>query len=136
MPGSSLWLVPPEISPLTTTIQNLIATLPSLFPSAQTEHFVPHLTLTSDIFLPDDSSPQAWLDSLSIPATTNLCILLRAPEVGQTKFKKITLRSEKTAELCVLAGACRAAGQGLGGRDEKGVKEWEERDFAPHVSLL
>ncbi|KAI7088965.1 hypothetical protein KC356_g2906 [Hortaea werneckii] len=96
MPGSSLWLVPPEDSALYRTCHQLITThIPSLFfPSTLAPSppplFTPHVTLTSDTVPPHlfrkqeqqqqssssttspspadpATSAQEWLDSLDLP---------------------------------------------------------------------
>ncbi|KAL2175071.1 2',3'-cyclic-nucleotide 3'-phosphodiesterase [Thermothelomyces heterothallicus CBS 202.75] len=76
MPGSSLWLLPPENHPLNPVLRTLItSTLPSAFPREAASsprivpHFFPaHVTLTSGIS-PDayGDDPQGWLDRISFP---------------------------------------------------------------------
>ncbi|KAK6395403.1 hypothetical protein LTR65_000874 [Meristemomyces frigidus] len=128
MPGSSLWLVPPEDSELYKAIHDLIINhVPSLY-TGTIPQFTPHITLTSDVTVPE-SGPQQWLDGIQIPDTKELKVAVRDVEVGSIFFKKITMRCDKTPELCQLAASCRAAGvQGL---DAQGAQKWAEE----HSSL-
>ncbi|GAB1316124.1 hypothetical protein MFIFM68171_06334 [Madurella fahalii] len=73
MPGSSLWLLPPQSHPLHTALSTLISrTLPARFPreaassaSVSPHFFAPHVTLTSEV-APSryGADPQAWLDGM------------------------------------------------------------------------
>ncbi|KAK5120967.1 hypothetical protein LTR85_005751 [Meristemomyces frigidus] len=130
MPGSSLWLVPPEDSELYKAIYELIVTdVPSVYP-AKVPHFTPHITLTSDVTIPDTEDSQKWLEGIKLPDTKALKVAIRQAEVGSIFFKKITMRCDKTPELCALAASCRAAG--VQGNDAKGAQKWaEERSDMP-----
>lgn len=140
MPGSSLWLVPPQPSEFETAAQELISTsVPRLFPNVRTHRFIPHITLTSLI---DASStykdqPQQWLDGLALfpkPVNENLSIRLDAIEPGVPFFKKLTLRASKDDWLVQLAAACRSSGVEKG--DDSRAKAWAEAEYLPHLSLM
>ncbi|KAI7170056.1 hypothetical protein KC343_g11540 [Hortaea werneckii] len=153
MPGSSLWLVPPEDSALYKTCHQLITThIPSIFFSAlaQPVLFTPHVTLTADTvpsdLSPDSSDPaisaQKWLDSLDLPPPTrtttmtqeDLKVKIQNVQVEGPFFRKLTLRCEKSSQLCELAGRCRA--QGVQGLSRKEAGEWVQECYAPHLSLM
>ncbi|KAI6997745.1 hypothetical protein KC363_g1667 [Hortaea werneckii] len=169
MGGSSLWLVPPEDSALYRTCHQLITThIPSLFPLALSRPplFTPHVTLTSDtvpphIFpeqeqqrssssqtppSPTDSaisSAQRWLDSLDLPPPRmiqeGLKVKIQKVQVEGHFFRKLTLRCEKSPQLCELAATCRArrGGEGLvGGGEQNEAWEWVREHYAPHLSLM
>ncbi|GAB7339036.1 hypothetical protein MBLNU457_5698t2 [Dothideomycetes sp. NU457] len=128
MPGSSLWLLPPPNTPLNTHLQTLItSTLPSRFPSTKAHNFIPHITLTSNVpaslHSPD---PQAWLDSLDLPASSTITAEVVAVDPDDKFFKKLTLRLEKKGVLVDLATACRA--QGVLDGDGAGAEKWAEED--------
>ena len=137
MPGSSLWLVPREDSELYKTIHDLITNkIPSIYPIAVPRHFAPHITLTSGINNPnaESSDPQKWLDSITLPDPSNLEIAIQDVEVGSVFFKKITMKCQKTHELCELAATCRAAGvEGLGKHE---AQTWVKESYLPHCSLM
>ncbi|KAI6799124.1 hypothetical protein KC332_g16459 [Hortaea werneckii] len=158
MPGSSLWLVPPKDSALYKTCHQLITThIPSIFFSAlaQPVPFTPHVTLTADTvpsdLFPDSTDPaisaQKWLDSIDLPppSTTQegLKVKIQNVQVEGPFFRKLTLRCEKSSQLCELAGRCRAHHGGkegmVGGEhDEEGeeVEKWVRESYAPHLSLM
>ncbi|KAI7267329.1 hypothetical protein KC345_g7949 [Hortaea werneckii] len=143
MPGSSLWLVPPEDSALYKTCHQLITThIPSLFSSSLAPPpplFTPHVTLTADTVPPDlfpvstDTaiSAQKWLDSIDlVPTTTRtttmkqegLKVKIQNVQVEGHFFRKLTLRCEKSPRLCELAWRCRAhhgGKEGLVGEEQK-----------------
>ena len=48
--------------------------------------------------------------------------------------KKITMRCDKTRELCELAAVCRAAG--VEGVDAEGARKWVDEQYLPHCSLM
>lgn len=139
MPGSSLWLVPPQGSALNKTLQSLISsTVPSHFPGVQTHNFIPHITITSNI---DPTvyqhSPQAWLENLPL-STNKLLVRFEACEPGKPFFKKLTVRVKKedvaAESLTQVAAICRA--EGVEDRDMDRAREWAERDYLPHLSLM
>ena len=140
MPGSSLWLVPPEDSELYATIYDLtVNRIPPIFPNTNPPRFVPHITLTSNALTDPTTSPsdpQEWLHNISLPDTINdLKITIQDLEVGEIFFKKITMRCEKTRELCDLAASCRAAG--VEGVDDEGARKWVGGEaYLPHCSLM
>lgn len=142
MPGSSLWLIAPsEDHPFNKSLSELItSTLPSDFALAPKHPFIPHVTVTSDIDPAQtygSSSPQAWLDGLSLPAFkkehNEAVIELEELEAGEPFFKKVTLRARKDANLLELASKCREQAVGL---SESEAKAWAERDYLPHLSLF
>ncbi|KAK3615575.1 hypothetical protein LTR56_026507 [Elasticomyces elasticus] len=113
MPGSSLWLVPPEDSDLYKAIDNLVnQRLPSIYTNASPKRFLPHVTLTSDT-ISNYADPQEWLDSISLPrddALASLVVTIKDVQVGKPFFRKLTMACSKTFELCDLALHCRIAG--------------------------
>lgn len=138
MPGSSLWLLPPQSHPLNTTLQNLITSIPSanFKPIAVDNHpfanFIPHITVTSDIPSEPDNSQQ-WLDNLSLPYSTgDLSVVLQDVEAGSAFFRKLTVRVEKNEGFRELGAACREQGTGCS-REEAG--RWAEGVYGPHLSL-
>ena len=137
MPGSSLWLVPPEDSELYKTVHDLIINqFPSVYPIAIPPHFAPHITLTSGINERDaeSSDPQKWLDGITFPDLKDLKVAIQDVEVGSVFFKKVTMKCEKTADLSELAATCRAAGvEGLG---KHAADRWVEESYLPHCSLM
>ncbi|KAH7021027.1 2',3'-cyclic-nucleotide 3'-phosphodiesterase [Microdochium trichocladiopsis] len=115
MPGSSLWLIPPESHPLHGTITSLIASvLPSNFPTeaggdggTSPVLFAPHMTLTSEI-LPStyggDSGPsekereeekqraQEWLDTLPLPPASHVRVRLESVDTQDIFFRRCFIR--------------------------------------------
>ena len=154
MLGSSLWLVPPEDSTLYQTLQALIQTgVPALYPIALPVHFTPHVTLTADTLQsPWPSSPyaaQAWLDNLPLSdeQVQNSHITLHEVAVGEIFFRKLAINCETTPALVNLAARCRARallrerGGGEASLDdneeeEKTARDWVEKNYAPHCSLM
>lgn len=137
MPGSSLWLVPPDDSELYKAIHDLIINhIPPIYPGTTVPHFTPHITLTSniDLSLGEQSDAQNWLDKIHLPDTTHLKVAIKQAEVGSPFFKKITMRCEKMPELCELAAACRIAG--VKGTDAQKAHVWVEEQYLPHCSLM
>jgi len=140
MPGSSLWLTPPQPSEFNKAAQKLISSsIPQLFPSVKTYNFIPHVTLTPSI---DASStykeqPQKWLDSLPLssePVKGNVSVDLVAIEPGEPFFKKLTSKASKTGALVELAAACRSHGVENGNMDR--AREWAKAEYLPHLSLM
>ena len=139
MPGYSLWLVPLEDSDLYKTIHDLtLNRIPSIFPDGNPARFVPHITLTSNVLPgPADqtSQTQDWLDRMTIPDSgSGLKVAIHEVEVDVKFFKKITMRCDKTHELCELAAFCRAAG--VEGEDVDQGRLWVEKEYLPHCSLM
>ncbi|OQV11269.1 hypothetical protein CLAIMM_15130 [Cladophialophora immunda] len=142
MPGSSLWLVArKDDEPFNKSLKELIgSTLPSDFPHAPKRNFIPHVTITSDIDPSKtygSSSPQEWLDGLSLPEfkkeSNEVNVELEQLEAGEPFFKKVTLRAAKNANLLKLAAACRQQGLVLSEGDAQG---WAEHEYLPHLSLF
>ncbi|KAK4943819.1 hypothetical protein LTR10_016722 [Elasticomyces elasticus] len=138
---SSLWLIPPSADhPFNKSVQDLIAnTLPSDFPHAPKNNFIPHVTITSDVNPAKTygDSPQKWLDSLALPEfkreSDEVTIELEELEAGEPFFKKVTLRARKDQNLVKLASACRRQSLLLSG-DE--AQTWAKNDYLPHLSLF
>ena len=144
MVGSSLWLIAPsDDHAFNKSLKELIgSTLPSDFPSAPKNNFIPHVTITSDIDTTKtygtSSSPQEWLDSLSLPTgfqkeKNEVSIELEELEPGEPFFKKITLRAKKDDNLLLLAAKCREQGVLV---SESEAKDWAEKEYLPHLSLF
>jgi len=138
---SSLWLIAPsDDHPFNKSLQDLIGnTLPSDFPHAPKNNFIPHVTITSDV---DPSktygdAPQEWLDSLALPEFkrefNEVAIELEELEAGEPFFKKVTLRARKDGNLLKLASACRQHGLVVS-QDE--AQKWADDDYLPHLSLF
>lgn len=159
MPGSSLWLVPPEDSELYRTLHALILhDIPSLFHDSSSTSsssspptppaFTPHVTLTADTVLASASSadPQAWLDGLSLPTTATVAasplrVKLRQCDAGKIFYRKLTLLCERTEALADLAAHCRAArfGEPQATTTSEKVAEaaaWIAENYTPHLSLM
>lgn len=138
MTGSSLWLVPPEDSELYKAIHGLILSqVPAVYSTSAPTQFTPHVTLTADTVTHDSrpSQSQEWLHGIELPDVTQLHVAIGAVDVGDVFFRKITMRCEKTTQLCDLAAHCRAAGvRDAGGMD--GAREWVGGEYRPHCSLM
>jgi 2',3'-cyclic-nucleotide 3'-phosphodiesterase len=140
---SSLWLIAPhDDHPFNKSLKDLIgSTLPSDFPHAPKNNFIPHVTVTSEIdpakTYERASSPQEWLDSLILPEfqkeKNEVVIELEQLEVGEPFFKKVTLRAKKGANLVKFASKCREQGLLL---SESEAQKWAENDYLPHLSLF
>ncbi|GME23132.1 2 cyclic-nucleotide 3-phosphodiesterase [Neofusicoccum parvum] len=146
--GFSLWLVPPDSSPVYRALSALIAdTLPAQFPAASPPSFVPHVTLTSDVpsatFTTSSDEAQqkrdarAWLDSLGplLPANHDVRVRFEALDVGERFVQKLTLRVRKEGGLAQLARVSRLQGV-LGGADADVAESWLEQSYRPHCSLV
>jgi len=140
---SSLWLIAPsDDHPFNKSLKDLIgSTLPSDFPHAPKNNFIPHVTLTSEIdpkqTYERSSSPQEWLDSLTLPEfkkeKNEVVIELEELEAGEPFFKKVTLRAKKDANLLKFASKCREHGLEL---SEGEAQKWAENEYLPHLSLF
>lgn len=144
MPGSSLWLIAPKPDhPFNKSLTELIdSTIPSNFTRVKLPHFIPHVTLTSDIDPSktySSSSPQDWLNSISIDDLgfknqhKEVIVELEELEIGDPYFKKLTLRAKKEGNLLKLAAKCREIGLGV---SEDEATKWAESEFLPHLSLM
>ncbi|KAJ4991292.1 hypothetical protein SVAN01_03190 [Stagonosporopsis vannaccii] len=134
MPGSSLWLLPPEAHPLNGVLVSLIKRTASRF--ASSDLFIPHITLTSDLVSPSSygSEPQQWLDSLELPPGGNVQVEFDKLDSEGVYFRKLYIKCNKTAGLKALATVCRK--QVANHEDEKTARKWAEETYNPHVSLL
>ncbi|KAK5199551.1 Pre-mRNA-splicing factor cef1 [Exophiala xenobiotica] len=141
---SSLWLIAPsDDHAFNKCLKDLIgSTLPSDFPHAPKNNFIPHVTITSDIDPSKTygSTPQEWLNSLTLPEfkreSNEVIIELEELEAGDPFFKKVTLRAKKDANLVKLAAKCRQQGLGLEVSDESEAQKWAENEYLPHLSLF
>lgn len=130
----SLWLIPPKDSQLYKTLLALIIqVLPPLFPEALPPNFTPHITLTADTVLTDLANPQEWLGKIQLQDRNGLKVNIENLEIGNIFFQKVIQLCEKTRPLCELAATCRNAGTG---ESEEETKEWVERNWRPHCSLV
>jgi 2',3'-cyclic-nucleotide 3'-phosphodiesterase len=136
MGGSSLWLVPPEDSELYKTIHELIINkIPPLYPNASPPKFTPHVTLTSDLTSDHQPEAQQWLDSIALPeSVSSMKVTIRHVAVGSIYYQKLTMRCDKTAELCDLAATCRAGG--VDDVDSQQAQRWAKEKYGPHCSLM
>jgi len=140
MPGSSLWLLPPQSSSIEERLADLITNIvPSIFPGVKSYpiHF-PHLTLTSEI--PDSVTDREgdardnWLQSL-LPSVSTLPVLrFQSLYIGDIVTQKIVLLVDKDPSLCALAVQIRAAA--MEGRNIESAKQSVDKTWMPHVSLL
>lgn len=138
MPGSSLWLLPPEIHPLYVTLSKLISEdIPARLAQYQTDpfpSFVPHLTLTSDIHdSPED--PQAWLDALDLPNAAEVEVEIVELDQGTLWTKRLFLRAEK-GPLKKIGTICRKIVEKPGDEKVKTAEDWVEEIWDPHISLV
>ncbi|ETI19495.1 hypothetical protein G647_09329 [Cladophialophora carrionii CBS 160.54] len=140
---SSLWLIAPhDDHAFNKSLKDLIdTTLPSDFPHAAKNPFIPHVTVTSEIdpatTYEKSSSPQEWLDGLILPEfqkeKNEVVIELEQLEAGEPFFKKVTLRAKKDANLVKFASKCREQGLLL---SESEAQKWAENEYLPHLSLF
>lgn len=134
MPGSSLWLLPPESHPLNEKLITLINRTASHFGSK--DLFIPHVTLTSDLVKPSSygPEPQRWLDSLDLPAGGDVKVEFEKLSSEDVYFRKLYIKCQKTKGLKALATVCRK--QVGGYEDERIARKWAEETYNPHASLL
>ncbi|KAF2632106.1 2',3'-cyclic-nucleotide 3'-phosphodiesterase [Macroventuria anomochaeta] len=134
MPGSSLWLLPPETHPLNDVLASLIKRTALRFGS--TDLFIPHVTLTSDLVSPTSygSEPQKWLDSLDLQAGGDVQVDFEKLDSEDVYFRKLYIKCQKTTGLKALAKVCRK--QVADHMDEETARKWAEETYNPHVSLL
>ena len=133
MPGSSLWLLPPETHPLNEILTSLIKRTASHFDSS--DLFIPHITLTSEI-LPSKyrAEPQRWLESLDLSSGNDVQVRFEKLNSEDVYFRKLYLQCQKTIGLKTLAKVCRK--QVANYEDEEQVGRWADETYNPHVSLL
>lgn len=142
MPGSSLWLLPPDDDPLKVLLTKLIRDdIPQQFPDATPRPpvFSPHLTLTSGIdpaVYGDD--PQAWLESISFPAASDVRVEFETVKTEDVYYRRCYLKVGFDG-VRDAAGIARARGvlgeEDIGQRTEEWLAEWKQ-SFGPHVSLM
>ncbi|KAF2833159.1 2',3'-cyclic-nucleotide 3'-phosphodiesterase [Ophiobolus disseminans] len=130
MPGSSLWLLPPSDDPLNAVLFGLIQQTSSRFQSPHS--FLPHVTLTSEISPASD--PQAWLDSLELPAGKDVQVKFETLVSEDVFVRKLYIQCAKSDGLKKLAGASRRNVAGL--EDQTKLAEWTHDKYNPHLSLL
>lgn len=133
MPGSSLWLLPPETHPLNEILTSLIKRTASHFGSS--DLFIPHVTLTSEI-LPSTygAEPQRWLESLDLPPGNDVQVQFERLNSEDVYFRKLYLQCQKAIGLKTLAKVCRK--QVVNHKDEERAGRWADKIYNPHVSLL
>lgn len=133
MPGSSLWLLPPDDHPLQDALTTLIKQTSAHFKSPHL--FIPHITLTSEIS-PEmyGEDPQAWLDSLPIVSKRELSIRFEKIDSEDVFFRKLYIKCEKLGGLEKLAKVCRKQVRGF--EDDAKAVEWVKNVYNPHLSLL
>jgi len=133
MPGSSLWLLPPVDHPLNDVIPSLIDKTSKQFNSPH--RFLPHVTLTSEISPSTyGSNPQAWLDSLNLPAGQNVKVAFERLGSEDAFFRKLYIKCEKREGLNQLAKQCRQQVNGFA--EEATASSWAEEQYMPHLSLV
>lgn len=134
MPGSSLWLLPPETHPLNQALTALIRRTASSFGSS--DLFIPHITLTSDLVSPSSygAEPQQWLDSLNLSVGGDVHVEFDRLDSEDVYFRKLYIKCIKTASLKALATACRR--QVADHEDQETASKWAHETYNPHVSLL
>ncbi|KAJ8109043.1 hypothetical protein OPT61_g7743 [Boeremia exigua] len=134
MPGSSLWLLPPEAHPVNERLVSLIKRTASHFGSL--DLFIPHITLTSDLVPASSygSEPQQWLESLQLPTGGDVRVEFEKLDSEDVYFRKLYIKCKKTTGLKDLAAVCRKQVANHG--DEETARKWSEETYNPHVSLL
>ncbi|KZF26475.1 2, 3 cyclic phosphodiesterase [Xylona heveae TC161] len=171
MGGCSLWLLPPKDSQIYKTLATLIHdTVPDevqhdshSVAEQTTFSFVPHLTLTADIYLNEHTDFQKWIDTLPLDddystqdsphakSLKDVPINFKDLTVGDKLVTKLTLGVHRNERLVELGTRCRAIGvlnaqtASLSGsqdatQEEKEkwnqARQWAESHWRPHVSLL
>jgi 2',3'-cyclic-nucleotide 3'-phosphodiesterase len=132
MPGSSLWLLPPEDHPLNALLTSLISQTSTHFSSPHL--FIPHVTLTSDIspsvYSPD---PQQWLENIEFPATNPIRVKFGKLNSENVFVRKLYIQVSKDG-MGEIAKATRKKVEGY--QDESVAQKWAELEYGPHLSLL
>ena len=133
MPGSSLWLLPPEDSPLNATLATLIEKTSLRFDS--THRFLPHVTLTSNIS-PSvyGKDPQSWLDKLSFQSIESTAVIFMELASEDVFVRKLYIKCTKGDSIQKLATSCRQSVDGYG--DYTKANQWTASEYNPHLSLL
>ncbi|OAK98561.1 2',3'-cyclic-nucleotide 3'-phosphodiesterase [Phaeosphaeriaceae sp. SRC1lsM3a] len=132
MPGSSLWLLPPESHPLNHPLPTLIEQTSARFGSPN--RFIPHVTLTSEIS-PSlyGNNPQEWLDSLDLSEGSGAKVKFERLASEDVYVRKLYIKCTKMKELDALAAICRRQ---VEGHDERKANSWATESYNPHLSLL
>ena len=133
MPGSSIWLLPPEDSPLNATLAALIEKTSLRFDSPH--RFLPHVTLTSNIS-PSiyGTDPQSWLDQLTVQSIESIAVIFEKLASEDVFFRKLYIKCMKGDGIQKLATICRQSSDGCS--DYTKAKQWTASEFNPHLSLL
>lgn len=132
MPGSSLWLLPPEGHPLYAILTTSISQTSTHFSSPHL--FLPHITLTSNISPSTHSpNPQQWLDSLQLPAAITVRAKFGKLNSEDVFFRKLYIQVGKDG-VADIAKAARGTVDGY--QDEEVVQKWVDLEYVPHLSLL
>jgi 2',3'-cyclic-nucleotide 3'-phosphodiesterase len=133
MPGSSLWLLPPADHPLNEVLPRLIDKTSEQFHSPH--RFLHHVTLTSEISPSKyGSDPQAWLESLDLPAGNDVRITFERLGSDDAFYRKLYIKCEKNEGIKQLAHQCRKHVDGF--EEENKLKAWTEEQYMPHLSLM
>ncbi|KAK0709324.1 2',3'-cyclic-nucleotide 3'-phosphodiesterase [Lasiosphaeria miniovina] len=146
MPGSSLWLLPPQAHPVRAALSTLIAsTLPAALPAEAGVIFEPHMTLTSDI--PADAygkDPQSWLDAIPWPAASagdgvrvRLASVASQDVFVRRCYIQVHAGQGGVRDLVGFARAHAVYGEedASGPETRAWLQRWEEA-YGPHVSLI
>lgn len=138
MPGSSLWLLPPSTHPLHSILTSLIHQTSSHFSSPH--HFIPHITLTSEISPTTYSSnPQTFLNNFTFPPVSSIKVRFERLQSEDVFVRKLYIKIEKdeSGGLLELGKVARKSVQGFEGEDGDGKAEaWAKDVWNPHLSLL
>ncbi|CAI6247256.1 unnamed protein product [Periconia digitata] len=131
MPGSSLWLLPPQSHPLTPLLTQLIRQTSSHFNSPHL--FIPHITLTSEIDPRTyEPSPQEWLDSLPLLNSREVVVRLGQLCSEDVFFRKLYSLVQKNDAITELGRLARENVQ----KEEGDKADWAKNTYMPHLSLL
>ena len=142
--GLSLWIIPREKNPFTTTIEEMISdTVPRQFldvKETEKHKFFPHVNLFSDID-PENGlggkSPQEWLDGLRLPdfkaEVSEVVLTLDMVEADDAFAKKMSISILDDDNLKKLAAACKQQSS-LDSEDK--AQAWARSEFKPYFALL
>jgi 2',3'-cyclic-nucleotide 3'-phosphodiesterase len=132
MPGSSLWLLPPEDHALNSILTTLIKKTSTHFNSPHL--FVPHVTLTAEINPESYSTdPQQWIDTIPFPQGCDVVVRFDRLESEDVFVKKLYIRVQKRG-VRDIGKAARQEVKGYG--DEQKAAKWADEEYYPHLSLL
>ncbi|KAK9458398.1 2',3'-cyclic-nucleotide 3'-phosphodiesterase [Dipodascopsis uninucleata] len=136
----SLWLSPPDNSPLFRALQDLIDNISEDCFGGAAPKFMPHVTLTSQISV--ELNPKEVVDHASkVISVSDLRIEIADLDYGPIYTKKAFLRIKKTNGLLELAEDSRRVFTYLPTLDsaadaEDLAKEWIQFEYDPHISLV